>query len=92
MWANRKIVYQRFESRVRVASRAGTLSEFVAILSRKCGVQVPAVGASLLADLHVEASVATEALSLARRQSGLVVALMRLQKEAVRARNEELAL
>lgn len=86
MWSNRMEAYNRFESRVRVASRASDLVAFLAILSRKCGVAVPRIPDSLASRLHEDGS---GALTLARKYSGVMVAFMRARKEIRRASNQQ---
>ena len=68
--------YNRFESRVRTAARSRSLSDFVSALGRRCHVVVPALDAFDRADM--ETADGDGLLRLARENSGLTVATMRL--------------
>jgi hypothetical protein len=70
-------VYDRFESRVRAASREATVHGFAARLARKCHVATPRFDAPLLVDMAQESLDAIKALNFTRRESGLVVATIR---------------
>lgn len=71
--------YNRFEARVRTAGRQRSLSDFVSALGRRCHVSVPVLDAIDRADM--ESADAAEILRLARDNSGLTVATMRLWLE-----------
>jgi len=75
-------IYDRFEARVRSCSREETLSKFVSRLSRRCHVQVPGLTPEALQAIMAASSDAqAEALRFASEQSGMAVAILRIENK-----------
>lgn len=79
-------VYERLESRVRVALAAPDVEGFLGLLSRKCSVSTPRVTPDLTKRIQAMTPEDTAAaMGWMRRMSGVAVAYFRAAKDAAKA-------
>lgn len=80
-------VWTRFESRVRSAAREQTLHGFVSRLARKCHIAVPRFDQDLLIAIGRAEPDADKSLAFARKESGMLVGVLRAWHDEIKRAN-----